>query len=119
MHSFFVLEENGGSEIPGDKVLIDKLIILLNLFLRTKPGNFDKFPFDMMIFYNFHIFPLLVIAVISGRIAIKFKTDIKDEIDRIIGGPKRLTKTTWMSLFLRILDHPHFRVGKKWLTKKE
>ena len=33
-----------------------------------------------MIFYNFHIFPLLVIAVISGRIAIKFKTDIKDAI---------------------------------------
>ena len=31
-----------------------------------------------MIFYNNHIFPLLVIAVISGRIAIKFKTDIKD-----------------------------------------
>jgi hypothetical protein len=54
--------------------------ITIHLFSRTNPGKFDEFPFDIMIFYNFHLFPLLVIAVISGRIAIKFKTDIKDAI---------------------------------------
>ena len=54
------------------------VIKIIYSFSRTNPGNFDKSPFDIMIFYNNHIFPLLVIAVISGRIAIKFKTDIKD-----------------------------------------
>ena len=46
-----------------------------------------------MIFYNFHIFPLLVIGVISGRIAIKFKTDIKDAIKSIILCTNKTPKT--------------------------
>ena len=45
---------------------------------RTNPANFDKFPFDLMIFYNFHIMPSMVIGMISGRITIKFKKDIKE-----------------------------------------
>ena len=45
---------------------------------RTNPTNFDKFPFDLMIFYNHYIITSMLTGMISGRIAIKFKKDIKE-----------------------------------------
>ena len=45
---------------------------------RTNPTNFDKFPFDLMIFYNHYIITFMLTGMISGRIAIKFKKDIKE-----------------------------------------
>ena len=47
---------------------------------RTNPSNFDKFPYDLMNVYNFHLMPLMVVGIISGRLVFKFKSEVKETI---------------------------------------